>query len=444
MSDTNKDQEIQSAAEQLSRRFSEMRLQMQRNRVPETRSDSQAISADIRSHGASVTDLAKQLGTLLEEGTVMAAPSTTGPVTSPAERFESVPDPSVYERDFVNIFEHVNKSVLAFETSELLGLAFEQMPVDRLYEEAEAMAKDHPEDSRDDIVIRRLLHWFKNEYFTWLNEPPCVVCEAKTMAIGVVVPTEQERLDGAGTVEVYRCTQTCTAITRFPRYGGMSKILFTTRRGRCGEWANCFTACCRALGYCARFVHDTTDHVWTEVWSEHKKRWIHCDACEAAYDQPLLYTTGWGKSLSYCIAFSAEEVVDVTRRYTIEYDSVVVKRRRSIREPVFAKFLYRLSESNLARLNLDSKEIQAIRQRQDLELEELSGKNGDTRVVQTMDRESGKGPSENAPLVTQFDQAILRSGWSNDQYYRASSLQSSAVMVYIQGRSEMKDRTHAP
>ncbi|KAG0231545.1 peptide-N4-(N-acetyl-beta- glucosaminyl)asparagine amidase [Mortierella sp. GBA43] len=366
MSDTNKDQEIQSAAEQLSRRFSEMRLQMQRNRVPETRSDSQAISADIRSHGASVTDLAKQLGTLLEEGTVMAAPSTTGPVTSPAERFESVPDPSVYERDFVNIFEHVNKSVLAFETSELLGLAFEQMPVDRLYEEAEAMAKDHPEDSRDDIVIRsvhygqpylnayrhdlngksaanisllpfttarRLLHWFKNEYFTWLNEPPCVVCEAKTMAIGVVVPTEQERLDGAGTVEVYRCTQTCTAITRFPRYGGMSKILFTTRRGRCGEWAN---------------------------------------------------------SLSYCIAFSAEEVVDVTRRYTIEYDSVVVKRRRSIREPVFAKFLYRLSESNLARLNLDSKEIQAIRQRQDLELEELSGKNGDTRVVQTMDRESGK------------------------------------------------------
>jgi hypothetical protein len=57
---------------------------------------------------------------------------------------------------------------------------------------------------------------------------------------------------------------------------------------------------------------------------------------------------------------------------------------------------------------------------------------------------TGKGPGENAPLVTQLDQAILRSGWSNDQYYRTSSLQSSAIMVYIQGRSEMKDRTHAP
>jgi hypothetical protein len=60
------------------------------------------------------------------------------------------------------------------------------------------------------------------------------------------------------------------------------------------------------LGYKARFVHDTTDHVWTEVWSEHKQRWIHCDSCEAAYDQPLLYTTGWGKTLSYCVSFSGK------------------------------------------------------------------------------------------------------------------------------------------
>ena len=53
---------------------------------------------------------------------------------------------------------------------------------------------------------------------------------------------------------------------------------------------------------------DWTDHVWTEVYSEGKQRWLHCDSCENSCDKPLTYEAGWGKELSYVIAFSKDKV----------------------------------------------------------------------------------------------------------------------------------------
>ncbi|KAI8077639.1 hypothetical protein BDF21DRAFT_464092 [Thamnidium elegans] len=238
---------------------------------------------------------------------------------------------------FLKHLETQGQIAFKYENTKLLGKAMDIIPIQRLYEEAEL--KD--EGSLEDNVIRRLLHWFKTEFFTWVNNAPCDYCHSdKTKSIGYTQPTLDELRYDAHAVETYLCS-TCNAVTRFPRYGDPEKLL-ETRRGRCGEWANCFTLCCRAVGAEARIVYDTTDHVWTEVYSEQEQRWIHCDSCEEAWDRPLLYSVGWNKELNYCTAFSVYEAVDVTKRYTRNW-AQVLQRRNKVTEVELALFLDELT-----------------------------------------------------------------------------------------------------
>jgi peptide-N4-(N-acetyl-beta-glucosaminyl)asparagine amidase len=53
----------------------------------------------------------------------------------------------------------------------------ELIPLQRLYEEAETILEDQGgEGTLEDLVIQRLLHWFKNEFFKWVNNAPCDYC----------------------------------------------------------------------------------------------------------------------------------------------------------------------------------------------------------------------------------------------------------------------------
>lgn len=175
----------------------------------------------------------------------------------------------------------------------------------------------------DFAKLAQLLEWFKAS-FSWVNQPQCDHCGGDSYRIGNGVPTPAERQWQVGRVELFRC-RACGRDVRFPRIDDPVKLL-ETRRGRCGEWANCFTLYCRALGYRARLILDFTDHVWTECYFPQLGRWVHSDPCEAVLDQPLLYEVGWKKKLSYIIALSHDSVRDVTKRYTRQWPELLTRR----------------------------------------------------------------------------------------------------------------------
>ncbi|XP_066934387.1 peptide-N(4)-(N-acetyl-beta-glucosaminyl)asparagine amidase-like [Clytia hemisphaerica] len=233
---------------------------------------------------------------------------------------------------FHSLSSHTNQ-VLLYEEEALQIIARSHIPLDELKTKAEkeySKTKNlNSTSSYEDCLLLEMLTWFKNDFFSWMNSPKCTRCESETKSIGMLQPSPDDLKWGAGRVEGYQC-KVCGTQVRFRRYNHPQKLL-ETRTGRCGEWANCFTLCCRAVGLEARYVLDWTDHVWTEVYSKSKKRWLHCDSCENSCDKPLTYEAGWGKELSYVVAFSKDEVIDVTWRYTNKFADVM-KRRNKVPE----------------------------------------------------------------------------------------------------------------
>lgn len=261
----------------------------------------------------------------------------------------------------VRLYEDVSNQTAARASVSLDDL--EEKALVALAREGKATVSD---SEKSYAVLVQLLLWFKKS-FKWVNEPDCASCGSKSTRIGMGTPTFEELRHGGNRVELFRCTG-CRREVRFPRYNDPMKLL-ETRSGRCGEWANCFTLYCRAFGYQARLVLDFTDHVWTECFSTFHNRWVHLDPCEAAYDKPLLYESGWNKKLTYVIALANDGVYDVTRRYTRKWGDVLT-RRTEVTEAVVQEVVFALTAR--ARLSRPAHELEILRIRDNQERDELA------------------------------------------------------------------------
>ena len=235
--------------------------------------------------------------------------------------------------------------------------------------------------------VKELLHWYKNEFFTWCNKPKCPLCNSDKdiSGVGTYASNEEEKQYQSYRTEVYSCQGCGGNEVRFPRYNSPLKLL-ETKTGRCGEWANLFGAILFSCGFKTRFINNYEDHVWNEFYNEEEKRWIHIDSCEEAYDTPLVYEQGWGRVMTFIVATSDEEIVDVTPRYVKDW--TIVKERRSDTMENSLKSVINQINNDLYK-NLSEEEKDKLKERRIKEKEECDTKTGIVSEEEKLPRQSG-------------------------------------------------------
>ncbi|RCK66633.1 Peptide-N(4)-(N-acetyl-beta-glucosaminyl)asparagine amidase [Candida viswanathii] len=201
-----------------------------------------------------------------------------------------------------------------------LDAVLDSIDLEKIYGNLEKREQENtdPELDYDDLLVRELLHYFKNDFFTWVNKPKCP-CGSEDVDSKGARRGAPGNPDQVSVIEVYQC-KSCGQRVEFPRINNPVSLL-KSRKGRCGEWVNCFMLILHALiggggdTDRIRYVWNQEDHVWCEYYSFGAKRWIHLDPCEAVADEPLLYCNNWGKKMSFVIGFNRHYMIDLSDKY---------------------------------------------------------------------------------------------------------------------------------
>lgn len=92
----------------------------------------------------------------------------------------------------------------------------------------------------------------------------------------------------------------------------------------------------------------------SKVFSEAQNRWIHIDPSDNVVDAPLMYQHGWKRKVDYIIAFSNEDIQDVTWRYANNHEEAMRYRQRCT-EPELLKTILLLREKRQKNLSVARK-----------------------------------------------------------------------------------------
>jgi hypothetical protein len=93
-----------------------------------------------------------------------------------------------------------------------------------------------------------------------------------------------------------------------------------------------FGAILRNFDIETRIVYNFLDHCWNEAKLIPDGKWIHVDSTltyPTSLNPPYYYEESWGKKYEYVLAFSADKVEDVTKRYTQRWETIEQRRHEN-------------------------------------------------------------------------------------------------------------------